>query len=84
MICPRASPSAFCQSITIAERWDELMAQSRRSGVALFAMDGFFAATTLANNLDAGHAQPQRFRVIRRRAVQPMGRMSFVELHRLK
>ena len=67
-----------------AERWDELMAESRRSGVALFAMDGFIAATTLAKKLDAGHAQPQRFRVIRRRAVQPMGRMSFVELHRLK
>jgi predicted nucleic acid-binding protein len=82
-------PTRFAERIlsidhAIAERWDELMAQSRRSGVALFAMDGFFAATTLANNLDAGHAQPQRFRVIRRRAVQPMGRMSFVELHRLK
>ena len=27
------------------------MAQSRRSGVALSVMDGFFAATALANNL---------------------------------
>jgi predicted nucleic acid-binding protein len=42
-------PTRFAERIlsidhAIAERWDELMAQSRRSGVALFAMDGFFAA----------------------------------------
>jgi predicted nucleic acid-binding protein len=35
----------------IAERWGELMAQSRRSGVALSVMDGFFAATALARDL---------------------------------
>jgi len=35
----------------IAERWGDLMAQSRRSGVALSVMDGFFAATALANDL---------------------------------
>ncbi len=35
----------------IAERWGELMAQSRRSGVALSVMDGFFAATALAKGL---------------------------------
>jgi predicted nucleic acid-binding protein len=35
----------------VAERWGDLMAQSRRSGVALSVMDGFFAATALANNL---------------------------------
>jgi toxin FitB len=29
----------------IAERWGDLMAQSRQSGVALSVMDGFFAAT---------------------------------------
>lgn len=34
-----------------AERWGELMAQSRRSGVALSVMDGFLAATALTNNL---------------------------------
>ena len=35
----------------IAERWGELMAQSRRSGVALSVMDGFFAATALVHDL---------------------------------
>ena len=35
----------------VAERWGDLMAQSRRSGVALSVMDGFFAATALAGNL---------------------------------
>jgi predicted nucleic acid-binding protein len=35
----------------VAEHWGELMAQSRRSGVALSAMDGFFAATALAKAL---------------------------------
>lgn len=35
----------------VAERWGDLMAQSRRSGLALSVMDGFFAATALANNL---------------------------------
>ena len=35
----------------VAERWGDLMAQSRMSGVALSVMDGFFAATALANEL---------------------------------
>lgn len=35
----------------VVERWGDLMAQSRRSGVALSVMDGFFAATALANDL---------------------------------
>jgi predicted nucleic acid-binding protein len=35
----------------VAERWGDLTAQSRRSGVALSVMDGFFAATALANDL---------------------------------
>jgi predicted nucleic acid-binding protein len=35
----------------VAERWGELMAQGRRSGVALSVMDGFFAATALAKGL---------------------------------
>ena len=35
----------------VAERWGELMAQSRRSGIALSVMDGFFAATALAKDL---------------------------------
>lgn len=35
----------------VAERWGDLMAQSRRSGVALSVMDGFFAATALAGGL---------------------------------
>lgn len=35
----------------VAERWGDLMAQSRRSGIALCVMDGFFAATALAHGL---------------------------------
>ena len=35
----------------IAGHWGDLMAQSRRSGVALSVMDGFFAATALAKEL---------------------------------
>jgi predicted nucleic acid-binding protein len=35
----------------VAEHWGDLMAQSRRSGIALSVMDGFFAATALAHNL---------------------------------
>jgi toxin FitB len=35
----------------VAEYWGDLMAQSRRSGVALSVMDGFFAATALAKDL---------------------------------
>jgi toxin FitB len=35
----------------IAERWGDLMAESRRSGHALSVMDGFFAATALAHDL---------------------------------
>ena len=49
-------PARFAQRIlpidhAIAEQWGDLMAQSRRSGVALSVMDGFFAATALANGL---------------------------------
>jgi len=35
----------------VAPRWGDLMAQSRKSGVALSVMDGFFAATALAKEL---------------------------------
>jgi predicted nucleic acid-binding protein len=35
----------------IAERWGDLMAQSRRAGIALSVMDGFFAATAMAKQL---------------------------------
>ena len=35
----------------VAECWGDLMAQSRRSGIALSVMDGFFAATALAHDL---------------------------------
>jgi predicted nucleic acid-binding protein len=35
----------------IAERWGNLMAQARQSGIALSVMDGFFAATALAKEL---------------------------------
>jgi predicted nucleic acid-binding protein len=35
----------------IAEHWGDLMAQSRRRGVALSIMDGFFAATALTQGL---------------------------------
>src|SRR3984957_20384805 len=35
----------------VAERWGDLMAQARRGGIALSAMDGFFAATALVPDL---------------------------------
>lgn len=35
----------------VAQRWGDLMAQCRKSGVALSVMDGFFAATALAKEL---------------------------------
>jgi predicted nucleic acid-binding protein len=49
-------PARFAERIlpidqAVAERWGDLMAQSRRSGLALSAMDGFFAATALAKDL---------------------------------
>ncbi|MCW2225505.1 putative nucleic acid-binding protein [Bradyrhizobium japonicum] len=49
-------PARFAQRIlpidhAVAERWGDLMAQSRRTGVALSVTDGFFAATAFANNL---------------------------------
>ncbi len=49
-------PARFAERIlpidqAVAERWGDLMAQSRRSGVALSVMDGFFAATALARDL---------------------------------
>ena len=31
--------------------WGDLMAEGRRSGIALSVMDGFFGATALANDL---------------------------------
>ena len=49
-------PERFAERIlpiglAITERWGDLMAQSRRSGIALSVMDGFFAATALTNGL---------------------------------
>jgi predicted nucleic acid-binding protein len=49
-------PARFAERIltidqAVAERWGDLMAQSRRSSAALSVMDGFFAATALANDL---------------------------------
>ena len=35
----------------VAERWGDVMAQARQSGVALSVMDGFFAATALVGEL---------------------------------
>ncbi len=35
----------------VAERWGDLMAESRKTGTALSVMDGFFAATALARAL---------------------------------
>lgn len=35
----------------VANRWGDLMAESRTRGIALSAMDGFFAATALAHEL---------------------------------
>lgn len=37
--------------LAVAARWGDLMAQARRQGFALAVMDGFFAATALANDL---------------------------------
>lgn len=49
-------PARFAERLlsidhAVAERWGELMAQSRRSGIVLSAMDGFLAASALAGNL---------------------------------
>lgn len=49
-------PARFAERIlpidrAVAEHWGDLMAQCRRSGVALSVLDGFFAATALANDL---------------------------------
>jgi predicted nucleic acid-binding protein len=49
-------PARFAERIlpidqAVAERWGDLMAQSRRTGFALSVMDGFFAATALAKDL---------------------------------
>ena len=49
-------PARFAERIlpidsAVAEHWGDVMALSRRSGVALSTMDGFFAATALAKNL---------------------------------
>jgi len=49
-------PARFAERIlpidhAVAQHWGDLMAQSRRSGVALSVMDGFFAATALAGGL---------------------------------
>jgi predicted nucleic acid-binding protein len=49
-------PARFAERIlpidhAVAEHWGDLMAQSRRSGVALSVMDGFFAATALAKDI---------------------------------
>ncbi|TGN89296.1 type II toxin-antitoxin system VapC family toxin [Bradyrhizobium yuanmingense] len=49
-------PARFAERVlpidqTVAERWGDLMAQSRKSGVALSVIDGFFAATALVNDL---------------------------------
>ena len=49
-------PARFAERIlpidhAVAEHWGDLMARSRRSGVALSVMDGFFAATALAKDL---------------------------------
>ena len=35
----------------VTAHWADLMAQSRRSGIALSLIDGFFAATALAKDL---------------------------------
>jgi predicted nucleic acid-binding protein len=49
-------PTRFAERVlpidaAVAEHWGDLMAQRRRSGIALSVMDGFFAATALAHGL---------------------------------
>jgi predicted nucleic acid-binding protein len=40
----------FDITASIADLWGELMADSKRRGIALHAMDGFLAATARAHN----------------------------------
>ena len=52
----RDLPARFADRVlpidhAVTEHWGDLMAQSRRSGVALSVMDGFFAATAFAHHL---------------------------------
>jgi toxin FitB len=49
-------PARFAERIlsidhVVVEHWGDLMALSRRSGVALSVIDGFFGATSLAKDL---------------------------------
>ena len=57
----------------VAERWGDLMAQARKGGVALSAMDGFFAATALVHDLTLATAI-QGFCPARRTNAQSMDR----------
>lgn len=55
-ICQRDLPARFAERVLpidqpVAERWGDLTAHSRRSGVALSVMDGFFAATAIAHGV---------------------------------
>jgi len=52
----RDLPSRFAGRVlsidsAIAECWGDVMAKAQKSGLALSAMDGFFAATALVNEL---------------------------------
>ncbi len=58
----------------IAERWGDVMAQARQSGFALSVMDGFFAATALAERARARDPQHQGLCAARRAAVQSLDR----------
>lgn len=49
-------PARFAERVLpidqpVAERWGDLTAHSRRSGVALSVMDGFFAAAAIAHGV---------------------------------
>jgi predicted nucleic acid-binding protein len=70
-------PARFAERIlpidhAVAEHWGDLMARSRRSGVALSVMGGDRAR----QRPHAGHAQRQGFRIVRRAAARPVGGIS--------
>ncbi len=50
-LTPRFAGRILPIDARVAKRWGDLMAQSRRTGVALSVMDGFFAATALTQAL---------------------------------
>lgn len=57
----------------VALAWGDLMATSRRRGIALSAMDGFFAATAQAHDLALATRNTKDFAALDLRLVDPWG-----------